>query len=421
MSEPKNRVTDLTIDWNRCIHVDARIDDTLIKKLLPQILTLRQESNLPITVAINSLGGSIAAAETLLGLITGPHQDKSTCKAITVSVHHAYSAAATLLASGDYSVALPNSDILFHDVRYGGMEDVTPTVARVAAAQLQEANDELALKLANRIFRRLVWNYIDIRKNFENIREAYSKKHEKYAQIIGTCGKGAVTANVDIASFATALFAKLSKSSEHFIDKTMDRLYRWGIMTKLSEAAPNYRAKGMRTPGLLDGSRHLFGMMRKAIAYKDGDAVWEKITPDLKIFLTLLIENTAKEKLVRQADFSSMLEAATEDYKLINSINDQAHFRTATRQLLRHKHIFFSDEALKKLESGDEKLRETALKEAMPTAKLFWHFCVLLCTELFNGEHLLSPEDAQLLGLVDEVGGGGIIESTREFHISQSS
>jgi ATP-dependent protease ClpP protease subunit len=421
MSEQKNRISEVTINWDRCVHIDARIDDALIKKLLPEILALRQESNNPITVAINSPGGSVAAAETILALITGPHQDKTTCKAITVSVHRAYSAAATLLASGDYSVALQNSDILFHDVRYGGMEDVTPTVARAAAAQLQDANDELALKLANRIFRRLVWNYIDLRGNFNELREKFPTRHEHYAQIIATCGKGAIAAKVDIASFATALYANLSRSSDSFIDKTMERLHRWALMTSISAAAPDYRVKGTRTPGLLDGSRSLFEKMRRLLDYKEGDLVWEKIAPDLKLFLTLLIENTAKEKLARSVDFSKMLETATEDYKLIDSINDPAHFRAATKQLLRHKSIFFSNEALASLESGDEQLREAAFKEAIPTAKLFWHFCVLLCTELFNGEHILTPSDAQLLGLVDEVGGGGPIESRREFREKQAA
>lgn len=51
----------------------------------------------------------------------------------------------------------------------------------------------------------------------------------------------------------------------------------------------------------------------------------------------------------------------------------------------------------------------------MPNAQLFWLFCVSLCRELFEGEHTLKPIDAQLLGLVDEVAGGGPIETKREY------
>src|SRR5690606_25868423 len=131
---------------------------------------------------------------------------KTTCKAITVAVHNAYSAAANLLASGDYSVALPNSDILFHDARFGGMEDVTPTIAKFAAIRLQEANDELALKLANRIFKRLVWNYIDLRDDFETYRKKYPLKHSQYAQTLSICGQGTTQEKVDIAGFATILW-----------------------------------------------------------------------------------------------------------------------------------------------------------------------------------------------------------------------
>jgi hypothetical protein len=43
---------------------------------------------------------------------------------------------------------------------------------------------------------------------------------------------------------------------------------------------------------------------------------------------------------------------------------------------------------------------------------------VLLCRELFEGEHILKPKDAQLLGLVDEVAGGGPVQSKRDFRIA---
>jgi ATP-dependent protease ClpP protease subunit len=419
MAMAKN-TEELTVNWNRCIYVDTVINDEFVRSATARIFSLRQESNLPITVAINSPGGSLAAVETLLGLITGPNQDNVTCQAITVSVHHAYSAAANLLASGHYAVALPHSEILFHDVRYGGMQDVTPAVARIAASQLQDANEEFALKLANRVFRRLVWNYIDLRDKFDEINLKFPTVYAKYSTAIAVCADPTSTANVDISSFATALFARVTRQSESLIEKAMEQLNRWGLMTGIAKSIPAYRTKGTKSPGLLDGSRHLFQLMGKAIDYKDDSSVWEKIEPDFKIFLTLISENAAKEKPLTRLTFSDILESATEDFKLIGSINDPKHFRTATTQLLRHKHIFFSPKALADLDSGDEILRETALREAMPTAKLFCHFCVLLCRELFNGEHIITPHDAQVLGLIDEVAGGGLIESKREFRVNSN-
>jgi ATP-dependent protease ClpP protease subunit len=100
---------------------------------------MRQEGNDPITVGINSPGGSLSSLEVLLGLISEPDQNGQVCRAVTVSLNHGYSAAANLLASGAYSIALPHSEILFHDVRFGGMEDVTPGKARVAASSFKDA------------------------------------------------------------------------------------------------------------------------------------------------------------------------------------------------------------------------------------------------------------------------------------------
>src|SRR4051812_18157327 len=89
-------------NWDRCVHVDDEITEDMVRRLTPRILQLRQESDKPITIAINSPGGSVAAADTLLALITGPNQDGIGCRAITDAVQEASSPAAVMLAKGDY-------------------------------------------------------------------------------------------------------------------------------------------------------------------------------------------------------------------------------------------------------------------------------------------------------------------------------
>ena len=138
---------DLTINWDRCIYIDQPFNEELVKILTPEILSLRQKSNDPITIAINSVGGDVATIDTLIGLVKGPNQDGKSCTAITVVTSHAYSAAASLLALGDYAVAMPHSDILFHDTRYGRLQDVTPDAAKAAAKRLMSANERASLRL----------------------------------------------------------------------------------------------------------------------------------------------------------------------------------------------------------------------------------------------------------------------------------
>ena len=88
-----DKIKSVTINWHRSLLIDSDINDELIKRVTPQILALRQESNEPITIGIDSHGGSLASLDVLLGLLTGPDQDGNTGKIITVVTHHAYSAA----------------------------------------------------------------------------------------------------------------------------------------------------------------------------------------------------------------------------------------------------------------------------------------------------------------------------------------
>lgn len=325
------------------------------------------------------------------------------------------------MAAGHYSVALPNSEILFHDIRYGGIEDVTPTIARNAARQLQEANEEFSLKLANNIFRRLIWNYIDLSKNFPKITSDFPETFKKYKGAIDFCQTDKPKTEVDIASFATSLFANLSKSNDELVDNAIHRLHQWGIMMALSNTIPNYKTDDNGMPGLLEGARYLFDAMHDESGTEKSKSAWEQKEADLKLYIALIIEKLSEDQAGNSTAFSAAIDRATQDFKLIQSINAPQHFSAATRQLLRHKHVFFEAEALAQLESGDDAKREAALKDGMPTAKLLWHFCVLLCGELFNGEHKMSPSDAQLLGIVDEVIGGGPIESRRDFERNRST
>src|SRR5688500_5078364 len=111
---PYQKHPEMSANWDRAIHIDEVINEQLVRKLTPVILKLRQESNEPITVAINSPGGSLASLDTILGLLQGPTQFSNTCSIITVVTNKAYSAAANLLALGSYSLALQHSNVLFH-------------------------------------------------------------------------------------------------------------------------------------------------------------------------------------------------------------------------------------------------------------------------------------------------------------------
>ena len=96
----------MTINWERCIFINRGIDEDLITEVTQQILQMRQKNNDSITIALDSPGGSVYLLKPLRGLVQSPNQDGQSCELVTVATHRAYSAAAMLLASGDYAVAM---------------------------------------------------------------------------------------------------------------------------------------------------------------------------------------------------------------------------------------------------------------------------------------------------------------------------
>lgn len=406
-------VNSLTIDWSRSLQIDSPIDEELVRLLTPKILSLRQESREPITIGINSPGGSLASLDILLELLTGPDQDGNIGQIITVATNRAYSAAANFLAFGSYAVALRHSQVLYHDVRFGGMEDVTPEKARVAAKALQEKNDTFALRLAHKIISRLIWVYIDLQGDFKKIEAAYPNTHKKYTSIVSAFVPQVDGYDgVDLACFATALWARLSLQNDTLITSVMERLLRWINLMNVAKDTPTYRKKGSRTAGLLDGVCHL---------YKTFDARAENFRSSeesMKLLICLIVADISSAKEER-VNFPLVLDQAVREYGILDSMNDPSHVEYASTLMLQYPSIFFGHSAAGEAGSRTEEEEAEIRSRTAPYARLFWHFCVLLCRELFEGEHILKPADAQLLGLVDEVAGGGPIESLRDYRIAQ--
>jgi ATP-dependent protease ClpP protease subunit len=325
-----------TIDWERCVYVNGRIGDDIIETLTPQILKLRQAGNDPITLAINSFGGAIGTIEPLLALVNGPDQNGVRCTAITVVTHEAFSAAAVMLAFGDYAVALPHTSILLHDVRYNGMEDVTPDKAKSAARQLETVNETFALKLASSIFRRLVWQYIDVRDKFGSVvgDDAYAR----YSAIATTCNVvPTATVKVDVAGFAAWIHKHLSPPNQELVDRAFFQLQSWGATMNAAKFVPLYQNATQK--GLLDGALDLFNAIKNS---PQGSTPFgaKGLDEDLAIFLVRVVAQLAQGSRTAEGH----LEAAFADFLLLKSINDPSHMDMVSKLMLRHKSAFFTHE-----------------------------------------------------------------------------
>ena len=140
----------------RGVFVHTNIDNLLVNQIAPQIIGLRADGASPITVYIDSLGGSTFHAQKIIDLLETPTQDGSKCKTITVAYGFAASAAADLLALGDYAIAYPTSIIHYHGTRQRHSEITVDNIDTIATT-LQHQNEQFAMRLASRMLRRLVF------------------------------------------------------------------------------------------------------------------------------------------------------------------------------------------------------------------------------------------------------------------------
>jgi ATP-dependent protease ClpP protease subunit len=374
---------------------------------------MRQENRRPITVGINSNGGSVAVMEKLISLLTGPDQDGHEGRFIAVVIDHAYSAAATMLARASYAVALPHTEILCHDVRYGGLEDVTPDYALTAAKNLQVSNERASQRLAESMFRRWMWAYLDVNKILDKVKISEPEAAKSIGGALEVCSIPTSTSEskikFDLHGFIVWIFSRLRPNNEVLVNNATKKLWQWGVMMGGATHTPQYRDDEAGVPGMLDGARHVFRELTDKTDAPLGSPAFES---DLNLFL-LVVTSTLYWDQNRPP--SVIFEAALRDYSVIKSIDDPKHRDEALHKILSHKHVFFAIETATTWDNLSKEEKKEFIELAGPVVKTAWLFCVLIARELFTGEHLLNPVEALSLGLVDEIAGDSRLESRRRF------
>nr|WP_315086678.1 ATP-dependent Clp protease proteolytic subunit [uncultured Lachnoanaerobaculum sp.] len=99
----------------RCININGEIKDESAVDFTDKILELNLESNEPITVLINSIGGEINSGLLMYDAIVG-----SKAPVRMICRGKAYSMGAVLLACAGKRYMLPNSELMLHQPMLGG-------------------------------------------------------------------------------------------------------------------------------------------------------------------------------------------------------------------------------------------------------------------------------------------------------------
>lgn len=147
------------IEKERCIYLNRTIDLDLYNHLFPKICELREESEDPIYIYLDSRGGNVSLSEKLHELLRAPRFDGTSCSVVTIVPQLAASAAADLAILGDFCAIYPAAVIHCHGTRLSDFELTADNVEDVGA-HLRSSNENHALKLAKKVSERLAFQIL---------------------------------------------------------------------------------------------------------------------------------------------------------------------------------------------------------------------------------------------------------------------
>jgi ATP-dependent protease ClpP protease subunit len=359
-------------DVNHSIPVFGDLTEQMVSALAVDILRLRETQSI-ITVLINSNGGATRCLDHLWGLLSTKGTATKKPRIITVAVGNAKSAAATLLAMGDYAIAYPNASIHFHGVRYGEVEDVTMEAASEMATQLGLKNQATASTLSRRGTKRLAFHYERLRSQFAEIRSQTKPDLS------------------DIECFAACLKEHLSANGDKLVDAA---IVRWQYLQDLSK----YTIARERKLNTKSGLSFEAAVLRRIIVFE--------VARNKKSNPTWCLNADGVGQIMS-------------DFLLLRDYDTGRHIKLMSSLVQQHKKAFFTDEEIQTLsdietkwksgediksDEGRDSLR-TVYELYSKTLKPFCYFASSLWAGLQQDENPLTPRDAYWLGAVDEIYG----------------
>ena len=353
-------------DPSRGIFLCGEITAELVYRLAPRIAELLHASREPVTLYIDSPGGSTFLVSQLLNLVRAPSQDTSRpCKLITVTNANAQSAGAILLSAGDYAVAGPDSFIHFHGVRVYRGDAITVEKASDTAKDLRESNDRSAMILARNCSQRFFFRVISLRNEFDGYRTANPQAVDEKDCFLGL------------------IMPRLSPLGAAVVKKAEVRVKRYASLSRSVLSSSGVKKQLAKFPGGIGEYSELEAEMLKAI-----------IRFELK-------GNSKKGEWT----FSGRgLAQVTDDFLLLNEYIGHHQNDWIEEFCERWKDFVLAPgekDDIEKLPSGQRKAARVA--KLRPRLLPFWLFLGAICRVLHEAESPLTATDAFWLGLIDEV------------------
>jgi len=349
----------------RCIYVTGEITQELINKITPEINRLRIQNPGPITAFIDSEGGDINAADQMRSLLKAPNQKGEICDLVTVVTGQAASAAADLLALGDYAIAYSHAMVVYHGSRQQSRYALTYESATSLATSLRQTNERFARRLAQRIFKRFAIRIAQISVEFINFRESDDGNR-----------RNCIDALID------SLRTKFSGDERTLI---LDAQKRQQAISLLSSSVVGKLSK-----------------IKRVLSDAQIEAEFLKAIIDFKVKA-----HKADHWLISKKGLSEI----SDDFTLLHDYYYGSQNRDLIIQIETFGELFLKESEAQEYQGltlTEDKKLEWLRARALPKMQPIWYFIVSLCRLLQTADYTFTAKEAYWIGLVDEVPGSGL-------------
>jgi ATP-dependent protease ClpP protease subunit len=399
MTEQASRDPDYRPNPERCIYLSGEINQEKLDRLTPEVLRLSSTSHSPITLYIDSPGGSTYSANILYRLLKARNQDGESSKLITVCTGVASSAAADLLSSGDYALAYPHARVLYYGTRQVYDRAITTETAADMAEYLKQTNEGFALTLANRSIDRFIFRFVQLRDEFSEVRSAVNSGWQ------------------DMECLTFVLSTKLSSAVSKIPERALKKHARNKELTEFVFSGPIFPEPP--SPALQEETN---GSTVAALAAstetktessgsEPQPPVQERVEKEERVadIEARILTAILKFELEKNQDESwSFADAGIlqiqEDFVLLRDYNSPRHTDQLRLLAARWGAFFLDDTESAELDKvKPEERPDWLLDRTKNQLHPLWYYFVSICRALQEGENYLSAQDAYWLGLIDEI------------------
>ena len=348
--------------------------DELADAVISEAGKFRSESNDPITVFINSPGGELRALEVIDGALRSSDQDGNFPRIITVVSGDAKSAAANLLAYGDYAIGYPHSQIHFHGVRADEIK-VTAEGAAGVTRQLGQINREIANKLSRQMLGRFVHRYTLLSPEFKKHKRNTSDDHL-----------------VQLECFVKCLRHRVGLRTSNLLQKVW--LYVQNARSLSSKIFPKINWGKLKTP-LKQDAKVLRTLIDHEVKNKNPGVEWRLDERGINMLLDdyFMLRDyhvgEYRETVWQAVDMFGVEFLNADEFKQYNELRQA---------------VDIEKEAAKKSELL-KKAAEFLMQHSADRIAPLWFFVRTICRDLLKGENALDYEDGYWIGVLDEVAG----------------